>query len=322
MLQYRYRAGAPATGKTREGADQSWSDYSPIIDRPVITWPGNARVAVWICPNILSWDFIPPQDPWLDAWARMPVPDVLAYGRQDYGNRVGFWRMLEVLDRHDTPCTAVINTEALERYPAIRDAAKERRWRYLGHGMSNTRFIYGHDAAAEKAYYTEMRDTVAQLTGMPLIGMGGPGPQSATENTPDILAELGFLYHGDWYHDDQPMPLRVRAGRLISLPYAAEVNDAPFLGSAFEADDFCEVVKRQFDQLYREGEHSGRVMCISIHPTLIGQPQRARYLDEALRYVFSHAGVWKTTGDAIALHYMAHHYDVLLAHLDARRAEQ
>jgi len=323
MLQYRYRPDAPATRRTREAGpdgDQTWSDYSPIIDRPKITWPGGKRVAVWVCPNVLSWEYMPPADPWLDAWARMPIPDVLAYGRQDYANRVGFWRMLDVLDKHDTPCTAVINTEALTRYPAIRDAAVERKWKYLGHGVNNTRFIFGHDEAEEKAYYTGMRDTVASLTGMQMIGMGGPGPQSATEATPDLLAELGFVYHADWYHDDQPMPLRVKSGRLISLPYAAEVNDAPFLGAAFEADDFLDVIKRQFDTLYAEGEHSGTVMCISIHPQLIGQPQRARYLDEALQYVFSHPGAWKTTGDAIAEHYMASHYDAALRYLDARKA--
>jgi peptidoglycan/xylan/chitin deacetylase (PgdA/CDA1 family) len=322
MLQYRYRADAPPTRRTREGNVQSWSDYSPIIDRPKIHWPSGAHVAVWVCPNVLSWEFTPPADPWLEAWARMPQPDVLAYGRQDYGNRVGFWRMLDVLDKHDTPCTAVVNADALARYPSIRDAVKERRWRFLGHGMSNTRFIYGHGEAEERAYYEEIRDTVATLTGMPMLGMGGPGPQSATESTPDILAELGFLYHGDWYHDDQPMPLRVRSGRLISVPYAAEVNDAPFLGSAFEAADFLDVIKRQFDQLYYEGSTSGRVLCISIHPTLIGQPQRARYLDEALRYVFSFPRVWKTTGDEIAEYYMQNHYDTALRYLDARKEAQ
>jgi len=96
------------------------------------------------------------------------------------------------------------------------------------------------------------------------------------------------------------------------------VNDAPFFGMAFEADAFLDVIKRQFDTLYREGAENPRVMCISIHPALIGQPQRAKYLDEALSYVFSHKEVWKTTGDEIAQHYMAHHYDAVLAHLDAR----
>lgn len=322
MLQYRYRPDAPATRRTRiaPGEDQPWSDYAPIIERPKIAWPEGRRVAVWVAPNVLSWEYQPPADPWLEAWARTPAPDPLAYGRQDYANRVGFWRMLEVLDKHDTPCTAVINTEALTRYPSIRDALVERRWAYLGHGINNTRFIYGHGEAEERAYYTEMRDTVFEHTGRQMLGMGGPGPQAATESTPDILADLGFLYHGDWYHDDQPMPLRVRSGRLISLPYAAEVNDAPFLGMAFEAGDFLDVIRRQFDTLYAEGEASGRVMCISIHPQLVGQPQRAKYLDEALQYVFSHPGTWKTTADEIAQHYYANHYDRVLAHLDARRS--
>lgn len=319
MLQYRYRPDGPPTRKIREGIAQSWSDYSPIIDRPKLSWPGDARVAVWVAPNILSWEYAPPQDPWLEAWPRMPQPDVLAYGRHDYANRVGFWRMLGVLDRHDTPCTAVINTEALTRYPSMRDAVKERKWRYLGHGINNTRFIFGHSEAEEKAYYLQMRESVETLTGMPLIGMGGPGPQSATESTPDVLAELGFLYHGDWYHDDQPMPLNVKSGKLISLPYATEVNDAPFFGMAFDAQEFVEVIRRQFDQLYRDGEANARVMCVSIHPALIGQPQRAKYLDEALSYIFSHDKVWKTTGDAIAEHYMQHHYEKMRAHLERGR---
>ena len=60
-------------------------------------------MAVWVAPNVLSWEYTPPADPWLDAWARTPPPDPLAYGRQDYANRVGFWRMLEVLDKHQRP---------------------------------------------------------------------------------------------------------------------------------------------------------------------------------------------------------------------------
>jgi len=61
-------------------------------------------------------------------------------------------------------------------------------------------------------------------------------------------------------------------------------------------------------------------MCISIHPQLVGQPQRAKYLDEALAYVFSHPGTWKTTADGIAQHYLAHHYDTVLGHLDKARS--
>lgn len=321
MLQYLYRPGAPPMRRERTGADQPWSDYVPLPGRPKIHWPKNARVAFWVAPNVLFYEYTAPNDPWLGMWTRMPQPDVMAYGRQDFGPRVGFWRMLDILDKHSVRCTGCVNVEALERHPSIRDATVERQWAWLGHGISNSRFIYHLTEAEERAYYREMQDRCHAATGATMIGTGGPGPQSATESTPDNLADLGFLYHSDWYHDDQPFPLRVKTGKLLSLPYAAEVNDAPFLGAAFEADEFANVAKRQFDTLWREGATHPRVMCLSIHPALIGQPQRAKYLDELLGYILGHEGVWNTTGDDIARHYMAHHHDTVLAWMDARREE-
>ena len=55
-------------------------------------------------------------------------------------------------------------------------------------------------------------------------------------------------------------------------------------------------------------------MCIALHPFLIGQPHRVDHLDDVLRYILSHDGVWQTTADEIAEHYLEHHYDAALAH--------
>ena len=317
MLQYSYRSNFPATPSTRT-QDQTWVDEDPIVDRPPLRWPGNARLALWLCPAILDYEFVPPHDAWLNPWARTAPPDVLGYCRQEFGNRVGFWRLLKLFDRYNLPATAVVNVEALKLYPAIVAAIVERKWDILGHGMSNTRFIYDYDEARERAYYGEMLDTVEALTGVRMRGMGGPGPQSGTENTPDLLAQAGFLYHADWFMDDQPFPLRVRSGRLIAMPYSVEINDVSALATA-EADVFFEYAKRQFDCLYREGEHSARVMCVSLHPPLIGQPQRIRYFEHWLEYVTSFSDVWHATGAEIAQYYMTHYYDAAVRRLDSRR---
>ena len=55
-------------------------------------------------------------------------------------------------------------------------------------------------------------------------------------------------------------------------------------------------------------------MCIALHPYLIGQPHRARYLDDVLGYIMSHDGVWQTTADDIAEYYIANYYDEAVAH--------
>jgi allantoinase len=319
MLQYSYRPQFPPTRRTRNDVDQSWIDYLPITERPQLVWPGNARLAVMVCPNVLYYELTPPPDPWINPWARM-TPDVMMYGRQEFGSRVGFWRLLNILDKHNVPCTAVLNVAALAKFPDIRAAIVERKWDLLGHGMYNTRFICGLSEEEERAYYLEMLRITRELTGIEMKGMGGPGPQAGTENTPDLLAEEGFLYYADFFHDDQPFPINVNSGKLISMPYSVEINDVPILSIAYEGDAFVEIVRRQFDRLYAEG---GRVMCITVHPAVIGQAQRAKYVDLALQYVKSFPDVWFATGRQIAEHYMANCYDAVVEKLVTwRRAAQ
>ena len=72
-------------------------DYSPIIDRPIITWPNKARVAFWVAPNVEHYEYLPDYDGQRNPWPRTPYPDVREYSYRDYGNRIGFWRMVEVL---------------------------------------------------------------------------------------------------------------------------------------------------------------------------------------------------------------------------------
>jgi len=314
MLQYSYRPRFPETARTRLASDQSWIDYLPITERPPIVWPNKARLAVWVCPNILYYELTPPDDPWINAWARM-TPDVMMYGRQEFGPRVGFWRLLDIFDKHAIPCTATINVAALRRYPEIRDAIVARKWDLLGHGQFNTRFICGLSEAEERAYYQELLRDVRELTGLTMSGMGGPGPQAGTENTPDLVAEAGFTYFGDFFHDDQPFPIKVKSGKLISMPYPVEMNDVPIFSTAFEGEQFVTMVRRQFDRLYQEGAVSGATMCLAVHPAVIGQAQRAKYLDEVLIYMKSFPEVWFATGRQIADHYMAHCYDAVIDRL-------
>ena len=320
MLQYGYRPNAPPT-RRRRPRNATWYDYSAIIDRPPIRWPDKARVALWVCPNLLHFEYKPPEDPWVNSWSRM-VPDVFSFGRQEYGTRVGFWRMVEMLDKHNVRGTAVVNPAALRLNPEICKAAVERQWDYIGHGQYNTRFFFHMSPKEELAYHRDIIREVEEMTGVRMRGMAGAGPQCATEDTPDLVAKAGMLYYGDFFHDEQPFPIKVKSGRLISVPYTIEINDPGFLGSGFEADQFAQAAKRQFDTLYREGAESGRVMCISLHAYLFGQAQRARYLDEIFGYIKTFPDVWWTTGGDIAEYYMANYYDGMVEHLAGAAAKR
>ena len=290
-------------------------DYSPLIDRPVIKWPKGARVALWVSPNIEHYDYLPDYDGVRNPWPRTPYPDVRGYSYNDYGNRVGFWRMLEVMDKYNIKCCVSLNVAVLEHYPEIAKAMVDRGWDFMSHGIYNTRYIATYSEDQEREFYRDCIETLMRHTGKALKGMLGPAC-SVSEQTPDLMAEAGLIYHSDWFHDDQPVPIKVRAGKLVSVPYSVEVNDAALFKNHYEGEYFVQMCKDQFDQLYEEGAESGRVMCIALHPYYIGQPHRIKALDEILRYVTSHDEVWMTTADEIAEHYIANYYDRAVAHAD------
>ena len=73
------------------------------------------------------------------------------------------------------------------------------------------------------------------------------------------------------------------------------------------------VREKAFDQLYEEGAENGKVMCIPLHPFLIGQPHRIGPFAEALEYITGHDEVWVTTGREIAEWYYEHCYDEAVA---------
>ena len=221
-------------------------EYLPIADRPRISWPNGARVALWVAPNVEHYEYLPPRDPERNPWPRSPHPDVQGYAHRDYGNRIGFWRMLEALDRYDVTCTASTNLAVFEHYPDIGKAMADRGWEIMSHGIYNTRYLSSLSEEEEREFYVDCVETLRRHTGQQLRGMLGPAV-SNTIRTPDLMADAGLTYHADWLHDDQPIPIHVEKGRLVSVPYSIELNDVPVFLHHYDTDDFVAMVKAQFD---------------------------------------------------------------------------
>ncbi|TCO54718.1 polysaccharide deacetylase family protein [Actinocrispum wychmicini] len=283
-------------------------DYWPMIRRPRLDLPGGARLAFWIGYNIEHFELDKPSTSIFDGTA-MLQPDPLNFGWRDYGVRVGVWRMMELLKKYDMRASVMLNADVCAHYPEIVEEGTKLGWAWLAHGKNNSIFQAGMSAEDERAYLADIVTTIGQSTGKQPKGWLGPG-LTETFNTPNLLAELGIEYVLDWCNDDQPYPMKVSQGRMIGVPYSIEVNDIPmFLGKGFTGEQFYQAVIDQFDQLYAEGEHTGRVMCLALHPFIINQPFRHKYLDRALDYITGHAGVWFATSDEIAEWYYREHYD-------------
>ncbi len=285
--------------------------WSPITSRPRLTWPNGARVAVWVVPNVEHYEYLPKDVRARDPWPRTPHPDVLGYGARDYGNRVGIWRLFQVLDDLGIRCTTSLSMRVIQHYPRIHEAMQKRGWEYMSHGLYNTRYHWGYGEAEEAAVIAECNDIHDRLVGGPLPGWFSPAA-SYTVNTHHLVAEAGITYWADIYHDDQPFPVKVRSGSLVTVPYSMDLNDAILTRRPDDMVEFDVAIRDHFDTVYAEGD---RVMCIALHPYWIGQPHRIEKFRRTMEYILGHSGVWMTTGGAIARHCIDTHLPALQAQL-------
>jgi allantoinase len=271
-------------------------DYSAIVDRPRLSWPNGARVAVWVIPNIEHFLFDRPST----RLTNLPVnPDVLNYSWRDYGVRVGIWRMMEVMERYGVKGTVALNSDVCERYPRIIEEGRKLDWEWMGHGNNNSTLFAGQSEAEERALIKTVVGTITKSVGKAPRGWLSPA-LSETMRTLDILAENGIDYVGNWVNDDQPYPMRVKTGSMIAMPYSVEINDIPaFLDLHQSPEVFGQMICDQFDVLYEEGATTGRVMSICLHPFLVGYPHRSKHFARALHHISSRQEVWLTTGSAI-----------------------
>jgi peptidoglycan/xylan/chitin deacetylase (PgdA/CDA1 family) len=273
-------------------------DYSPIIDRPLLRWPNGARVALWVIPNIEHFLFDRPAAR-ISCGPVPPSPDVMNYSWRDFGVRVGIWRLMEIMQRFGVRGTVALNSDVCREYPRIIEEGKKLDWEWMGHGVTNSIPLNKQTEAEERALIRETVSTIAKSVGRAPRGWLSPG-LSETVRTLDILAENGIEYTGNWVNDEQPYPMKVKKGSMISMPYSSELNDIPALLSLHQSPErFGQMITDQFDVLYEDGATTGRVMSICLHPFIIGHPHRSKYLAKALSHITTRQEVWLTTGSEI-----------------------
>ena len=288
-----------------EGMDHSHYLWSALPLRKPLRWPGGASVAVCVLVNIEHYDlelqpgsFSPASIP--GGRGRGPAPDIAIYSLRQYGPRVGVFRVMDVLDRHGVKATAAIDATSAVAYPRIIAECQARQWDFVGHGLSVTQTISSRMSEdEEREYIRTALDTLARASGQTIRGWCGVD-SGESERTPRILGELGVKYIFDWPNDEQPYRLLVPPGDVIALPTMIELDDAyAHWHRRVTIWRWQRMVEEAFETLSRDGEQSGRLLVLSLHPWLIGQAHRIRALDDVLTFITGQSDVWLATGAEI-----------------------
>jgi peptidoglycan/xylan/chitin deacetylase (PgdA/CDA1 family) len=302
-------------------------DWSMLARRPGVVWPDGRRLAVWITVALEWFPLNMKGQPFKPMGAmQTSYPDLRHYTLRDYGNRVGIYRIFEALARHGIRASAACNAAVARRYPSLIQDCTERGWEIIANGLDMDHLHHGGLAVDdERALIAQTLEILRAASGQRIRGWLSPA-KSQSHATPDLLAEAGLDYLCDWVNDDMPYRVRtvtgalgstpdhyqrpsgqgapegVTAGRgLVNMPHPVDLDDATILVQNHHTEnDFRDALIDQFEVLYRESSpDNGRILALSLHPWVIGQPYRIAALEEALAHVMRHRGVWAATGGEI-----------------------
>lgn len=277
--------------------------FSTIVGRPPWRWPDGARLAVCVLLYVEHWELQPPPDAQRDprhvGEFGSFFPDYRTWSQREYGNRIGVFRVLEVLDRLGIAPAVPVNTMAIEACPALIDALRTRKVEFLGHGVAATRMQTSRlSEPDERAMIAACAASVERIgSGRPRGWVGQDFAESI--GTPQLLAEAGFEYVLDWPNDDQPYRLRTQPA-MWSLPNHSEWDDVQLLWHRRVAmPQYPALIEAAAVRLAEEGASSARMMTIGLHPWLAGMASRVRYVREAMERVCTIPGVWFAQPHAI-----------------------
>jgi allantoinase len=228
-------------------------------------------------------------------------PDVLNTSWRDYGNRVGAWRVLEAFRSQDWPLAILLNSAVCESAPDLVSTCQAQGSEFIAHGYSNSDTLAGLSETQECDYVRRVANQIRKATGRSPGGWASPWI-AETANTPDILQESGYDYLLDWCMDDQPIWMKTRSGRILSVPYSQEINDSSaVIGRQVSATEFADMIVDQFDELCGAQDGQPVVMSVILHAFITGQPFRLRALRRALAHIqASREPLWVTQPGAIA----------------------
>jgi allantoinase len=286
----------------RHGMDHDRYAWSILPRRKAVEWPSRARIALWIVPAIEWFPLDMDGKPFKAPGAMVtPYPDLRHYSSRDYGNRVGIFRIMEALSRRGLTASAAVNAAVAARYPSLIAKIKAQGWEIIAHGRDMDSLHHGGlAAAAEQELVSATLQELRGTTGEKIRGWLSPA-RSESLVTPDIVAAAGFDYLCDWANDDMPFEMRTASGTIHCMPHSPDIDDyVILLQNHHSEDEFQQQIVDQFDYLHDEaGRCGGRIMAISLHPWIIGQPYRIGALEKALDHIVGRGSVWCATGAQI-----------------------
>ena len=257
-------------------------------------WPNGARVAV-----ALSFDS---DHESIVLRQADESPGKLSQGH--YGARVGVPRIQRLLDKYGIKVTFFVPAVIAQLYPE-----QQRELIQSGHEIAIHGWIHeiNSELPPEVERNLQMRaaDVLEEITHTRPVGIRTPSWEFSPV-TLKISREMGLLYDSSLMADDDPYEIldEGEPTGIVELPVEWIRDDAVY----FNMNRFSglrpytpptavfDIFKREFDGAYEECG----LFLLTNHPHEIGHRSRIWIVEELIRHIQSHEGVWFATHEEIA----------------------
>ena len=284
------------------GMDHRRYPWSMLKDRSPIEWPNGKKIALWVNVSVQYFPLAQTDKTFpVPGGMRMPYPDLRHFSLRDYGNRVGIYRILKVLDESNVKPTIAMNASIAENYPSLTRRIVERDYEIIAHGIDMDTLHHSEiEPEVEAERVSRAVTTLRSLTGQPIKGWLSPG-KSQSFNTPELLVDNDIQYMCDWVNDELPYVFHTSNGSVTNLPLNTELEDTfILLNNLHSIESYVDQVNDAMAFLCKEAsEKGGRMLALSIHPWLMGQPHRIKHFKRLIEALVAHPDVWTATGSEI-----------------------
>lgn len=262
-------------------------------------WPGDRRVAVVFNVAFEAWS--DGAAPGLGPMGN-PLPpgtfDTNALSWGQYGTTRGMRRLLRVLEATGTAASVMTSGILAGRVPELVRAIAAGGHEIVAHSYAQDLIPARLTAAGDRDNISRTTAALADAAGVTPRGWisprGTPGHDTAR-----LLAEAGYLWHGDVFDDDLPYLQLFDARRIVAIPLTMEINDLPH---AMRFGRSPREFVQRFEDSAAHAIDSGEALLIDVtaHAHVYGRPDGAWAYAAIARMASGDGRLWVATRGAIA----------------------
>jgi peptidoglycan/xylan/chitin deacetylase (PgdA/CDA1 family) len=252
-----------------------------------LRWPNGSRIAVAVTAMLESWpEGKAPTYTVSTSTLNPGTVDLAGHAWSTFGGRVGVWRIIRTLDRHNVPATFAVNARSAELYPEAVRQMVESGHDVCGHNYTQDQVLSNMGPEEEQATIRKCLAILAETSGVQPTGWLSSVGQF-TENTVAFLAGEGLAWHSDVTYTDLPHRIMTAHGPIAAVPNTDFTDNRVLRGSP---RDFFDAYKSAFDYLYQNEPMS--MLVITLHCQFGGRPLIISVFEQVLQYIARFPGVW------------------------------